>query len=102
MIKTTVLPKDTVIELLLYIAENEPLSSVEKNLEGGVSVEEARAAIRELAMNLAREERASEADELKSLKKSLHLSSKTKQIISYLSPNEEKTLLSAFGLMGGK
>lgn len=100
MIKTTVMPKETLVQLLLYLAENERFSSVSEPLEGGMTVEEVRAALRELARELSREASAERTAELDEIKKGSHLTSRTKEIISYLSDHEEKRLLSAFGLFG--
>lgn len=98
MINISVMPKETLAELLIFLAENERFSSVSEKLAGGVTVEETRAALRELACGLVREaggETGAHAD----LKKGAHLSRKAREIISYLSPHEEKTLLSTFGLV---
>lgn len=97
MIKISVLPKETLIELLFYLAENEKFSAVQENLAGGVTVNEVKTALRELAVALSREAGEEAAGEV-SVKKGAHLSPRTKEIISYLSPYEEKTLLAAFGL----
>ncbi|MFH0800145.1 MAG: hypothetical protein V2A66_08215 [Pseudomonadota bacterium] len=97
MINISAMPKETLVELLHYIAENERFNSVSENLAGGVSVEEVRAVLRELARELAREAAAQSADV--DVKKNSHISRKTREIISYLSPHEEKTLLTAFGLV---
>jgi len=99
MIKTTVLPKETLSELLLFIAENEDFNSISKKLRSGVSVEETRSALRELAGELAREA----AIEQKSLESSdagseVTFSPKVKGILSHLSPQEKKALFTAFGL----
>jgi len=99
MMKITSMPKQTAAELLLFLAEHEEFSSVYQLLGDGVTVEEVRALFRELSSELLR----SVAQELKSkkydIKKDSHLSPQTKNIISYLSPHEEKTLLEAFGLV---
>lgn len=97
MIKISVLPKETLIELLLYLAENEKFPSVAENLEGGVTVTEVKTALRELAVAISREAGDEAVFEV-STKKGANLSPRTKEIISYLSPYEEKTLLTAFGL----
>ena len=97
--KITVMPKQTAAELLLFLAENEEFSSAAKLLEDGVTAEEISALLRELSKELLLES----ASELKGgkydIKKDAHLSKQAKDIISYLSPHEEKTLLEAFGLV---
>lgn len=100
MIKTTVMPKETLGELLLYLADNERFSSVTEHLGEGMSVEEVRAALRELARELGREASAEHGKDIEEAKKTSHLSPKTKKIISYLSDHEEKRLFTAFGLIG--
>lgn len=97
MTKISVMPKETLAELLLYLADNESFTSVTKNLGEGITVEETRAALRELARELSREAMASRGS-VDEAKEAAHLSRKAKEIMSYLSPNEEKALLSAFGL----
>lgn len=97
MIKTSVLPKETLIELLFYLADNEKFPSVAENLKGGVTVNEVKTALRELAVALSREA-GEEAAGDSGAKKGAHLSPRAKEIISCLSPYEGKTLLAAFGL----
>lgn len=91
------MPKDTLAELLLYLSEHEDLSSVEK-LNGVITSEEVRAALRELAGELARES-ASERRTTYDAKGCKKLSKEAKNVISCLSPREERSLLSAFGLI---
>lgn len=102
MIKITTIPKETLVELLFFLAENEAFSSVSEKLKDGVTVDETRYALRELACELAREVSAEQGATITEAKASATLSRKTKEIMSYLSPNEEKTLLTAFGLTDKK
>lgn len=95
MINTTVMPKETLAELLLFLADNEKFVSVSRDLKRGVTVEETRSALRELAGELARE--AGQEQGPSDVKGDVRLSRKTKDVISCLSPNEEKALLTAFG-----
>ena len=95
------LPKETVSELLFYLAEHEEFSSVAQ-LHGGVTVEEVRAAMREVAGKLRQEADAEWGAHHYDAQKDRSLSKEAKDIISYLSPGEERALLSAFGLVEGQ
>lgn len=97
MIKINTMPKETLIELLLYLAENEQFPSVSKHLADGISVDDVRNVFRELAVGLAREDAAERSEDVDKMMKSAGLSTKARKIISALSEREEKTLLSAFG-----
>ena len=97
MTKTNTMPKKTLAELLLFISENETFSSVEKKLGGSVSVQEVRFALRELAVEIAKEA-DSACENVDAARDATELSDATKKILSILSPHEEKTLFDAFGL----
>jgi len=99
MIKISTMPRETVVELLLYIAENEDFPSVSKNLIDGITVGEVRAVLRELAVGLAREETSEKRQDRVAMMKEAGISPKARKIISALSPREEKALLSAFDLV---
>lgn len=96
--KIKTMPKETLVELLLFLAENEEFASVEKLLVEGMSVAQVRAAVRELALGL-KQEAAEEGNHQYNPQKDAKLSKEVKEIISYLSPGEERALLQAFGLM---
>lgn len=98
MLKINSMPKETLVELLHFLAENERFSSVSEKLEGSVSVDEVRTVLRELAREVSRIAITEQDKELADAKKSVHLSAKTKKIISYLSSQEERKLLTTFGL----
>jgi len=97
--KISVMPKQTAAELLLFLAEHEEFTSVTKLLEDGVTAEEICALLREVSKELLLESAAELKDNKYDIKKDTHLSKQAKDIISYLSPHEEKTLLEAFGLV---
>ncbi len=97
MIKLSTMPMDAAAELLLYLSDHERFSSIEA-LGDGVTETEVRALLRELGETLGRQADATQKDEVEAIRKSRHLSPKTKNAISYLSPLEEKKLLSRFGL----
>ncbi|HPQ81418.1 MAG TPA: hypothetical protein PLZ86_06800 [bacterium] len=100
MLKITAMPKETLAELLLYLSENERFESVSEKLGSGLSVEEVRAVLRELAREVSREAASEHGRDMDEIKRNGHLAPKTKKIISYLSDHEEKKLFSAFGLLG--
>ncbi len=95
MKKITTMPKATLAELLLFLAENEGFSSV-KELKGGFTVSEVRAALREVARELAVE--AELEGDTHDAHAEPELSSRTREIISSLSRSDSEKLLSAFGL----
>ncbi len=92
------MPKDTAAELLRYISEHEDFSSIEKIAGGDITVEEVRAVLRELSDEIGREAQA-EYKASFDVKGSKTLTKSSKNIISCLSPREEKSLLTAFGLL---
>ena len=96
--KLSIMPKRTASELLFFLAENEEFPSISKNFGDQFTSEEVRALLREISEGLMKES-AKEAGDGKMDKESdPYLSEKTKEVLSYLSPHEEKTLLEAFGL----
>jgi len=99
MFKLTTMPRETAVELLLYLAENEKFPTVKKDLASGVTTEEVRALLREVAIAIAREIPSESVSDLKALAKEVGLSPKAKKILSALSERESKTLLSAFDLI---
>jgi hypothetical protein len=97
MINISVMPKETLVELLLFLADNESFDSVKKNLREGMTVPEVRSALRELALQLAKEVPSACQSELDTLMKESGVSPKALKIISALSEREKKDFLSAFG-----
>lgn len=96
--KIETMPKETLAELLLFLAEHEEFASVENLLVEELAVSQVRAALREIATALKQEAIQEEASEYHAQKDG-RLSKEVKTIISYLSPGEEKSLLQAFGLI---
>jgi hypothetical protein len=94
MKKISSMPKATLAELILFIAENERFTSVKERLGSGVTVSEVRTALRELAAELSAEA-ATEGD---GHSIDSELTDKTREIIAKLSESEGKRLLAAFGL----
>lgn len=97
--KISVMPKHTAAELLLFLADHEEFSSVSKMLGEEITSEEVSALFREISAGLLKESSKEEKDDRFEVKGNAHLSRQTKNILSYLSPNEEETLLKAFGLV---
>jgi len=95
------MPKEAVSELLFYLAEQEEFSSLDR-LGGDVTVQETRSVFRELAEQLRREADAEWSQKDYNAQKDRSLSKEARDIISYLSPGEERTLLTAFGLVEGQ
>jgi DNA-directed RNA polymerase sigma subunit (sigma70/sigma32) len=90
------LPKETLSELLNYIADNEELKSIEQL--GTVTPHEVRTALRELATEL-RIESLKEQDLSKSdYQKHDELTRKVKQVLSALTPREFQILFKQFGI----
>lgn len=91
------MPLETAAEVLQFLAEHEDFSAVAQAVGEDLAVEEVRALLRELMIELRRE--AAKAPRAAfDVTKCRHLTGQSKQLISYLSPMEEKTLLGAFGL----
>lgn len=94
------MPKDVAAEMLRYLSEHENFKSLD-DIGDDVNNVSIKALLREISDELAREVAADNkiAYDVKGCKK---LSKEAKNIISCLSPREEKALLSAFGLLEKK
>jgi hypothetical protein len=97
--KITTMPKETLSELIHFIAENERFASVGTHLGTAFALPQVRAALREVAEGLAAEARAEQAGADCGAGHKDDLSSRAREIISSLTQAEEKKLLSAFGLI---
>ncbi|MFH1830134.1 MAG: hypothetical protein ABH871_05095 [Pseudomonadota bacterium] len=95
----TSLPKETIVELLYYIAENEKFSSVTDKLKGAFTSAQVRSVLRELAESLSMEAAEESRVALHEVRASSGFSSNVQNVISSLSPHEEQRLFSAFGLI---
>ena len=96
--KFKTMPQETVIELLLFLAENEDFASVTTHFQGSLTPEMVREVCFELAQRL-RHERGSKAseDQLKSLRK--YLSPTARTVLDSLSPREEQAILKGFSIL---
>lgn len=96
--KINTMPKKFAAELLLFLAENEDFSSVSKLLGDEIAQGEIRAMLREISSGLIEESIKESKDNKFNSKENVYLSKQAKAILSYLSPLEENSLLSAFGI----
>lgn len=92
------MPKETAAEVLQFLAEHETFRSITDLVGEDLAVEEVRALLREIAAAL-RKEAAVATRTAYDVAHCDYLTGHSKQIISCLSPMEEKTLLGAFGLI---
>lgn len=96
------MPLDLFVEVLNYLAEYERLEGLTHILEGQYNLADVRAALRECAAHFRKiAEGQKEIIGLLDLKKDEQLSAKVKQLLSILSPGDEKKLLDRFGLLEG-
>lgn len=90
------MPLETAAEVLQFLAERDEFESIRKAVGPALTVEEVRAMLRELSMELRKMAAAArpafDPTQIKGL------SGRTKKILSCLSPGEERTLFSTFGL----
>ena len=98
--KLKALPTESVIQLLSHFAEHPALSRLLEGLDNAVALNEVKRALFELAGILKESIAADAPDTISSinLQSDPLLSVKTKELLSCLSPKEEKKLLAKFGL----
>ena len=98
--KLNSLPKELMAEILDYLAEHEPMEALQEILDGEYTIQDAKAALRELSRNL-RQQLADEkaAASAPDYRKNEQLSQRVKEVISALSPGHEKKLFARFGLL---
>ena len=99
MVKIVSMPKETVAELLRYLAEHENFTSVTRQLDDGFTVQQVRAVLREVADGLSMEAEEEQKDSVHELRRDEDLSSRAKDVMTTLTPREERRLLAAFGLI---
>jgi hypothetical protein len=97
--KITSMPKDTLAEMLRFIAENEKFTRVKEQLGDVFSTAEVRAALREVADALMDEAVVDGSAEASEARADAALSPKTKEVLASLTPAEERKLFAAFGLV---
>lgn len=89
------LPKETVAELLYFLAENERFSSVSTKLKGGFTVPQVRGLLREVARSISDEAQTEQQNHAHTGRE---LSKQARDVMSSLSPEEGQKLMAAFGL----
>lgn len=98
--KLNSLPKELFVEVLDYIADYEHLHGLNEILDGEHTILEARSALREMAQFLRKEiETEKDAKNLTEYRKDVRLSNHVKDLLSILSPGDERKLLLKFGLL---
>lgn len=100
MLNITTMPKEVLGELIAYLGDHESFCSAQTQFAGDLTVEEIRAALRELAIEIRREA-AAETTNAEDFFCRKTISKKSKEVLSCLSTYEEKKLLMAFGLTDG-
>jgi len=96
MVAIKKMPKETLAELVEYIADNESFCCIEKNLCGSMELQEVREALKELSLELKREA-ALETGAGNDVRSDKIVSKKARDLLACLSTYEEKKLLRAFG-----
>jgi hypothetical protein len=94
------MPRELFVEILDYLADHEHFEGLDKVLDSGHSVEDVRSSFRELSLYFRRKmEEEKEAGNVPDYQKDARISSKAKDILSVLSPGDERKLLTRFGLL---
>lgn len=93
------LPKELFAEVLDYLADFEHLHGLNEILDGEHTILDVRSALREAAIQLRKQvETEKEGKSLMDYRKDARLSSAVRNLLSILSPGDERKLLSRFGL----
>ncbi len=93
-------PKKLLAEVLEYVADYERMAGLDHLLDGEFTILEVKAALREMAGFLRQEiEEGREGKESVDLRKDARLSSRARNLLSTLSPADEKKLLLKFGFL---
>ena len=96
--KIKALPKETLAELLHFLADTESFEQTTQILGASVAIGDLRRALREIGSVLRKEaqEEAKAAGSTSSNENS-HLSPKAKELLSCLTPREERIVSKTFG-----
>lgn len=94
------LPKELFAEVLDYLADFEHLHGLNEILDGEHTILEARSALHEAAIQLRKEVIAEkEQKSLTEYRKDERLSERVRNLLSILSPGDERKLLDRFGFL---
>ncbi len=94
------LPKELLAEVLDYIADYERLEGLDHILEGDYTTLDVRGVFREIAVHLRKQVTEEREDKsLVDVRKDENLSREVKNLLSVLSPGDERRLLMKFGLL---
>ncbi len=98
--KLNSLPKELFVEILDYIADYEALHGLDEILDGEHTILDVRSALRETSLQLRKEIQAEkEGKNLTEVRKDEKLSTQVRNLLSILSPGDERRLLIRFGLL---
>lgn len=94
------LPMELFVEILDYLADYEHLQGLDQILDPEYTLLDVRSALRELVLHLRQElEQEKGSKSLPDYGKDKSLSPKARQVLSSLSPGDERKLLNRFGLI---
>ncbi|MBI3540584.1 MAG: hypothetical protein HY073_00280 [Deltaproteobacteria bacterium] len=94
------MPKELFVDVLDYLADYEHFEGLDKVLEGDHTVLDLRSAFRELSLYLRHEIEAEKGEKsLPNFQKDERFSIKVRELLSILSPGDERKLLDHFGLL---
>ncbi len=93
------IPRELFAEVLDYIADYERLSGLDSILEGQYTVLDVRGALHEVALRIRQIVEEEKEGRLPNYQKDEKLTPRVKDILSALSPTDERRLLDRFGLL---
>ncbi len=100
MKKIRSLPLELFVEVLDYLADYEYFPGLDQILDKEYTALDVRSALREMSLQLRDQmEEAKKARSLPNYQKDGRFSSKSRQVLSVLSPGDERKLLDRFGLL---
>lgn len=98
--KLKTLPKETIAEILHFIADTESFEETQKILGDSLEVGDLRRALREIGDHLRREAVQEKAAAPSfDVQSNDYLSPQARQLLSCLTPREERIVLKAFGFL---